>query len=165
MNVYTMTFSLVTSVVLLTACANKPFTLQSLVDEHMNDTNSTEVNKERSQTPSDEELGANPALKRGHGARIAGSSVYNKEKQRGQKGAMQESLDSWLEEEWNPAFEGDANQSAKDEEAKEHFKLQHYVDKSAKYLEKKEEEKKKSGKADEPAHYEKLESMPVIGKP
>jgi len=141
-------------------CSGKPFTLQSYADDYFNDTNAT--GSEDSAALTEEELGANPTLKHGHGARIAGSSTYNKDKERDQKGAMQKSLDSWLENEWEPTFEDDVNQTKLDKEAEDRFTIQHYIDKVDKYMDKKEAEKE--GQPYEPAHYEKMKELPVIGK-
>jgi len=66
-------------------------------------------------------------------------------------GFLQEHLDSWLDEEWNPAV------AEKDKETKEHFKLQDYVDKVSLYV--------KAHPSDENnSNIKKLEKMPVIGK-
>ncbi|MFC2073646.1 hypothetical protein ACFLR3_00195, partial [Campylobacterota bacterium] len=78
------------------------------------------------------------------------------------KGALQKSLDNWFSTEWEPIFKDDENQSIKDKEANKTFKMQHYVDKIAKYMDAKEAEK--AGQPQEPAHYEKMENLPVIGK-
>lgn len=106
-------------------------------------------------------LGCTPADKNSPGAKIAWSSTDKQDEKMQGKGALQQSLDEWMSEKWEPAFEGDVEQVEKDKAANEHFTIQHYVDKSKKYLDKKEEEKE--GKPQEPSHYEKIKSMPVIG--
>lgn len=164
---------------LLTGCSGKSFTLQSYADEYFNDKEpkeevqstqaeetSTQVqdvqNNETAVSSSNiDDSTTNAALKSGPGADIAWSSTYKKNKESKGQGALQKKLDAWTQEEWEPAFEGDENQSIKDEEANEHFNLQHYVDKVGKYMEKKEAEKE--GEPQEPAHYEKISKLPVIG--
>ena len=167
-------------------CSGKPFTLQSYADEYFNDKNSTKEMEgkgstepiETTQTVEEEtktdtssnniavpssnidDETTNAAIKSGPGSDIAWSSTYKKDKEKG-GGALQKSLDEWTQKEWEPAFEGDVNQSNKDQEANEHFTLQHYVDKAGKYMDKKDAEE--AGKPQEPAHYEKMESLPVIG--
>jgi len=98
------------------------------------------------------------------GSTIAPSSVNQRDEHMGGQGAMQTSLNTWTEEEWNPAFEGDEEQTKLDEEATEHFTIQHYIDKYEKYSDTKDEEFKKSGKTKPEANYEKMNKMPVIGK-
>lgn len=161
---------------LLSGCSGKSFTLQSYADEYFNDTNASTKEDPKSDNPENktsvptqsskniDERTTDSALKEGPGAGIAWSSTYKQDKKTKGKGAMQQSLDSWLEEEWNPTFENDAEQAKKEEAAKKHFTLQHYYDKRIKYLESEEEKQKASGKPKEPAHYEKMESLPVIGK-
>ncbi len=161
--------------VLLSGCSGKSFSLQSYADTYINDknTSSSETSatvktdeksiQEATSSNIDDEA-TNTALKKGPGADIAWSSTYKKDKRTERKGAMQESLDRWMEEEWNPTFENDAEQAKKDEDANKHFTLQHYYDKRIKYLESEEEKQKASGKPKEPAHYEKMESLPVIGR-
>jgi hypothetical protein len=159
---------------LLSGCNGKSFTLQSYADEYFNDKNTSSEETPQAVKASDESADqvkrssnindkmTNPALKEGPGADIAWSSTYKKDKKMQGQGAMQKSLDTWSKEEWEPAFAGDVNQSEQDKAANEHFTIQHYVDKAEKYLDKKEEEN--AGKPKEPAHYEKMESLPVIGK-
>jgi len=99
------------------------------------------------------------AIRKGVPSQVAWSSV-DKHKD----GQMQKSLDTWTEEEWNPTFEGDEEQAKKDANASEHFTLQHYMDKRAKYLKSEEERIKASGKPKPEANYEKMDKLPVIGK-
>jgi len=139
------------SLLFLSACSSKPFTLQSYVDENLNDKNTTQIEP-------------NAAIKQGVGAKILPSSTYQAYEKNDGQGQMQKSLDEWTKEEWEPAFEGDEEQAQKDKEANEHFTLQHYYDKSYKYLNIKEEERIKAGLDKEPAHYEKINKLPVIGK-
>jgi hypothetical protein len=159
---------------LLSGCNGKSFTLQSYADEYFNDDNRSSEEAPQTVSVKDEDItesksssniddkSTNSALKEGPGSDIAWSSTYKKNKSTEGKGALQQSLDTWTKEEWEPAFEGDLNQTEKDKAANEHFTIQHYVDKAGKYFDKKEEEN--AGKPKEPAHYEKLESLPVIGK-
>lgn len=170
-----LTFILV-GTVLLSGCSEKSFTLQSYADEYFNDKNTTTKNISQAPARDNESSTAvtsssniddkttNPGLKEGPGADIAWSSTYKQDKKTEGKGAIQQSLDTWLEEEWNPTFENDPEQAKKEEAAKKHFTLQHYYDKRIKYLESEEKKQKASGKPKEPAHYEKMEKMPVIGK-
>jgi len=99
------------------------------------------------------------AIRKGVPSQVAWSST-DKHKD----GQMQRSLDKWTEEEWNPTFEGDEEQVKKDENASQHFTLQHYMDKRAKYLKSEEERIKASGKPKPEANYEKMDKLPVIGK-
>ena len=138
----------------LSGCSSKPFTLQSYADEYIN----SDDTKEKVEEPSQQES-VNSTIKEGPGADVAWSSTYKRDKEG--KGSLQKSLDTWMEEEWEPAFEDNKEQEVKDEQAKESFKLQHYIDKAKIYMDKKEEEN--SGKPQEPSHYEKMKSLPVIG--
>jgi len=159
---------------LLSGCNGKSFTLQSYADEYFNDKNTSSEEAPQASKVDDEPAAqvksssniddktTNSALKEGPGADIAWSSTYKQDKKTGGQGALQQSLDTWTKEEWEPAFEGDVNQSEQDKAANEHFNLQHYFDKVEKYMDKKEEEN--AGKPKEPSHYEKMESLPVIGK-
>lgn len=171
----TIQFTLVLlATTLLSGCNGKSFTLQSYADGYFNDKNTSSKESPQTVTIKDETVDhvktssslddktTNPALKEGPGADIAWSSTYKQDKKTEGKGALQQSLDTWTDEEWEPAFVGDVNQSEQDKAAHEHFTIQHYVDKAGKYLDKKEEEN--AGKPKEPAHYEKMESLPVIGK-
>jgi hypothetical protein len=162
------------SIALLSGCNGKSFTLQSYADEYFNDKNVSSEEASKTVKANDESANqvksssniddttTNPAIKEGPGADIAWSTTYKKDERTEGKGALQQRLDTWTEKEWEPAFEGDVNQSEQDKAANEHFTIQHYVDKAGKYFDKKEE--KNDGKPKEPAHYEKMESLPVIGK-
>ena len=94
-------------------------------------------------------------------------------------GAMQNSLDSWLKEDWMPnntAKSSTAQSSAPKADSsasistdttvvtneKKLFTLQSYADKWKAYHENKE--KMDEGKPKEPSHIETLQNMPVIGK-
>lgn len=138
----------------LSGCSSKPFTLQSYVDEHINNDDTKEIVEEPSQKES-----VTSTIKDGPGADVAWSSTYKRDKEG--KGSLQKSLDTWMEEEWNPVFENNETQKLKDEKAKESFKLQHYIDKAKIYMDKKEADK--AGTLQEPAHYEKIKKLPVIG--
>ena len=104
----------------------------------------------------------NASLKTGAGASIVWSSTYKRDEKTKGQGAAQKSLDTWTKEEWEPKFKGDANQTKADKEANKHFTLQHYVDKIENYMNKKELQE--AGKPKEPANYEKMNKLPVIGK-
>ena len=154
-------------------CSEKSFTLQSYADRYFNDKNSTqEIEAEQKTTESEavqkikestyiDDATTNTALKSGPGAKIAPSSTYQRDEKQGGEGALQKSLDEWTKKEWEPTFKGDEEQAQKDAQANEHFTMQHYVDKIDKYLEAKEANRTEPK---EPAHYEKMESLPVIGK-
>lgn len=113
---------------------------------------------------SKKELQTNASIKTGVSSDIAWSTTTKRDKKMQGQGALQKSLDKWLKEEWNPSFEGNVTESNNDSNASTDFTLQHYYDKSKIYLMKKEEERIKSGEEKEPAHYEKIGSLPVIGK-
>jgi len=171
----TIQFTLVLlATTLLSGCNGKPFTLQSYADDYFSDKNTSNEEVSKAVKVSDEsavqvksssnidDQTANPSLEEGPGADITWSSTYKQDKKMQGQGAMQQSLDTWTKEEWEPVFKDDENQTKAGEAAHEHFTIQHYVDKAGKYLDKKEEEN--AGKPKEPAHYEKIESLPVIGK-
>ena len=113
---------------------------------------------------SKDEPQTNASIKTGVGSDIAYSTTYKRDKKMKGEGTLQKSLDAWLKEEWNPSFEGNETELSNDTNASTGFTLQHYYDKAQIYLKKKEEERVRSGKAKEPAHYEKMNSLPVIGK-
>lgn len=136
---------------LLCGCSGKNITLQDYADTWFNEKGDTKEIKEKREEPK-----KNPA------ADIAWSSTSKADVHNKGQGAMQKSLDAWTKEEWEPAFEGDANQTQRDKEASEHFTLQHYIDKAGTYMDKKEAEN--AGEAKEPSHYDKIKSLPVIGK-
>ncbi len=159
-------FSLLLTGAVFLGCSGKNITLQDYADTWFNETPQTaeadkadkavkgprgELIKKKREEPK-----KNPA------ADIAWSSTSKADVRNKGKGSLQQKLDKWIEEEWDPAFEGDKDQAKKDKAADEHFTLQHYYDKSQKYLgiKKKEDE----NRSKEPAHYEKMEALPVIGK-
>jgi len=152
------------AITLLSGCSGKNITLQDYADKWFNEKEVSENNissndGENSKTvvlEKREKPKKNPA------ADIAWSSTSKADIRNKGEGSLQKSLDTWTKEEWEPAFEGDINQSEQDKAANEHFTLQHYFDKAGKYMDKKERENE--GKPKEPAHYEKMESLPVIGK-
>jgi len=152
--------ALLLSTSLFLGCSGKSFSLQSYADEYFNEANQTTTNKKNENIEVTKE--PNAAIKSGPGSDIAWSSTYKQDKKLQGQGSMQKGLDTWTKEEWEPAFEGDVNQTQKDKEANEHFTLQHYYDKSQKYLDIKEKENE--GKPKEPSHYEKMKSLPVIGE-
>ena len=80
-------------------------------------------------------------------------------------GAMQNALDRWLKEEWEPLTRStpdEQNSSASEKGAATSSGLQKYVDKWKVYHDNKE--KIDASKPKEISNIEKLESMPVIGK-
>jgi hypothetical protein len=107
-------------------------------------------------------LGCTPADKNTPAADVAWSSTNKQDEKAQGKGALQQSLDKWMSEEWDSSFEDDEAQAKEDEAAKEHFTIQHYLDKSKKYLDKKEKEE--AGEPKKKAHYESLNSLPVISR-
>jgi hypothetical protein len=92
-----------------------------------------------------------------------------------EKGAMQNSLDTWLSQDWTPTVEKDENIQKKymdseikktnngkeehvnTEDPKRPFTLQEYADKAGAYMKAHENDPKK------PSHVEKMSKMPVIG--
>lgn len=72
-------------------------------------------------------------------------------------GAMQKSLDTWLEKDWTPTVEKNETIKKVNEDKDRNFTLQEYVDKAGAYL-------KNKPKSDEPSMKEKMDKMPVIGK-
>lgn len=83
-----------------------------------------------------------------------------------EKGFIQNGLDEWLQNEWEPLTSKDSNEtnissnnvSNSSSITKERFKLQDYVDKWNDYQDARKEQPK------EPSHLEKVEEMPVIGQ-
>ena len=72
-------------------------------------------------------------------------------------GAMQNSLDNWLEKEWTPTVEKNEEMKKKNADTSRNFTLQEYVDKAAVYI-------SENNNTYEESHSKKLSSMPVIGK-
>jgi len=154
------TLSLITvSTIFFLGCSGKNITLQDYADKWFNDSNTSTEKKEVTEIKIKQETpNKNPA------ADVAWSSVSKRDVHNKGNGSMQNSLDTWTKEEWDPSFEGDAEQVKKDENASDHFTLQHYMDKRQKYLKKDKEKWEKSGKKKPEANYEKMERLPVIGK-
>lgn len=73
------------------------------------------------------------------------------------KGAMQNSLDNWLEKEWTPTVEKNETIKTKNEDKGRDFKIQEYVEKIEVY-------KKESNSSVEESHLKKINTLPVIGK-
>ena len=147
---------------LFLGCSGKNITLQDYADKWFNEKKIADNNATQTTEQTTAVLEKREEPKKNPAADIAWSSTSKADVHNKGEGAMQKSLDTWLEKEWEPAFKGDANQTKQDKAAAEHFTLQHYVDKAGKYMDKKEAEK--AGKPQEPAHYEKMQSLPVIGK-
>jgi len=163
----TLKFSLALLVTsLFLGCSGKNISLQNYADIWFNDTSDTQheahnTKTDKNNTPTKSERTElkpqkNPA------ADIAWSSTSKGDVHNKGEGSLQKRLDKWTEEEWEPAFQRDKEQAKKDEAANEHFTFQHYYDKSKNYLEKKERENE--GDQQEPSHYEKMQTLPVIGK-
>jgi len=74
-------------------------------------------------------------------------------------GAMQNSLDSWLKDDWTPSVEKDEKIKAKYQDENRDFTLQEYVDKSEAYV----KDKNTTTYNKENSHSERMKSMPVIG--
>jgi hypothetical protein len=83
------------------------------------------------------------------------NSVSSSQKEK--KGAMQESLDNWLNKEWTPIIEKDEVIKEKYSDEKRDFTLQEYVEKSEIYM-------KESNATTKNSHVDKINAMPVIGK-
>ena len=83
------------------------------------------------------------------------NSVTSSHKEK--SGAMQKSLDNWLEEEWTPTVEKDKEVKEKYSDKSRDFTIQEYVDKSTIYI-------KDNNNSYESSHSKKISSMPVIGK-
>ena len=144
---------------LLTAgCSNKQFSLQTYADKYFN--NKTKEDTVLTSPEQSKKIETtNPSLKQGPASDIAWSRTYKNE-----DGALQKGLDQWIKEDWDPSFEGNNTQTAKDANATHSFTLQHYYDKSQVYLKKQEDQRREAGEDKEPAHYEKVNALPVIGK-
>ena len=75
------------------------------------------------------------------------------------KGTLQNSLDSWLKDDWEPTQKETKKESLHvKEDDNSSFKLQNYVDKWKRYSE------KKASKPKKPSHVEMINSLPVIGR-
>ena len=70
---------------------------------------------------------------------------------------MQKALDNWIKDDWTPTVEKDKDIKNKNSDIERDFKLQEYADKIAVYM-------RENNSSKEPSHYEKINSMPVIGK-
>jgi hypothetical protein len=83
------------------------------------------------------------------------NSVSNSQKEK--TGAMQESLNNWLNKEWTPSIEKDEAIKEKYADEKRDFTLQEYVEKSEVYI-------KENNATAKNSHVDKINAMPVIGK-
>ena len=81
-------------------------------------------------------------------------SPSNQEKK---DGAMQKSLDNWLEKVWTPTVQKDEKVKKIDANESRNFTLQEYVDKAVAYSKNKPDSNETSMK-------DKMDKMPVIGK-
>ncbi len=84
------------------------------------------------------------------------NSVTSSTAQKEKDGAMQQSLDKWLNDEWTPIVEKDEIIKEKYKDEKRDFTLQEYVDKSEVYI-------RDTNSSYENSHSQKMKSMPVIG--
>jgi len=159
---------LVSIIFLLGGCSGKNITLQDYADKWFNDKkevpNKTTSTMENTPINNDTKRVKRETPKKNPAADVAWSSVSKRDVHNEGEGSMQKSLDTWTKEEWDPSFEGDAEQAKKDANASKHFTLQHYMDKRQKYLQKDKEKWEKSGKKKPEANYKKMERMPVIGE-
>ncbi len=71
-------------------------------------------------------------------------------------GAMQQSLDNWLNKEWTPTVEKDETIKKINQDKSRNFTLQEYVDKAVVYS-------KEDNSSTEKSHSEEMNSLPVIG--
>ena len=71
-------------------------------------------------------------------------------------GAMQKSLDNWLNKEWTPTVEKDETVKKTNESKGRNFTLQEYVDKAVVFSRENNESKMES-------HKEEMNSLPVVG--
>lgn len=83
------------------------------------------------------------------------NSVSNSTQQK--SGAMQKSLDNWLEKDWTPTIEKDPVIKEKYTDEKRAFTLQEYVEKAEVYS-------KDGNNSVKESNVEKLNTMPAIGK-
>ena len=81
----------------------------------------------------------------------------SKSSQKSEKGSMQNNLDKWLQEEWEPSVKKDTKTQEKYSDKSRDFKLQEYVDKASLYL-------KEHNSTDESSHSQKVQTLPVIWK-
>ncbi|WP_345979445.1 hypothetical protein [Sulfurimonas sp. HSL3-2] len=129
-------FTIVT--LIITGCSGH--TMQDYADKHFNNKEEVKVQKQEYVAPTQ-----NKALN--------SVSPTNQEKK---DGAMQKSLDNWLEKEWTPTVEQNETIKKMNEDKNRNFTLQEYVDKAGAYI-------KNKPKSDEPSMKEKMDTMPVIG--
>ena len=115
-------------------------TMQDYADKHFNNKEELKEQKQEYVSPTQ-----NKALNN--------VSPTNQEKK---DGAMQKSLDTWLEKEWTPTVHKDEEMKKIDENKSRDFTLQEYVDKAGAYI-------KNKPKSDEPSMKEKMDAMPAIG--
>ena len=163
----TLKFSLVLlGTSLFLGCSGKNISLQNYADTWFNETSKiqhkTDNTKAHQSDAAIQSKETELKPQKNPAADIAWSSTSKGDVHNKGEGSLQKRLDKWTEEEWKPAFQGDKEQAKKDEAANEHFTFQHYYDKSKNYLEKKERENE--GEEKEPSHYEKMQTLPVIGK-
>ena len=71
--------------------------------------------------------------------------------------SMQKSLDNWLKEKWTPTIEKNATIHQINQDKQRDFTLQEYVDKIEVYL-------KESNSTTQEPHWQKVNTLPVIGK-
>lgn len=128
-----------TSVTLIiTGCSGH--TMQDYADKHFNNKEEVKAQKQEYVAPTQNKV-------------LNSVSPTNQEKK---DGAMQKSLDTWLEKEWTPTVEQNETIKKMNEDKNRNFTLQEYVDKAGAYI-------KNKPKSDEPSMKEKMDTMPVIG--
>jgi hypothetical protein len=122
---------------ILSGCSGH--TLQDLADKHINSKESTKKEESVSATK-------NEALNK--------VSPINQNRN---DGAMQKSLDNWLQTDWTPTVQKDEKIKKVDANESRNFTLQEYVDKAVAYS-------KNKPASTEPSNVEQMNKMPVIGK-
>ena len=72
-------------------------------------------------------------------------------------GAVQKSLDGWLQTVWTPSVDKNETIKKMDENTSRNFTIQEYVDKAGVYI-------KNKPKSDQPSGVENMSKLPAIGK-
>jgi hypothetical protein len=135
---YLSTLSMFTFVTLtISGCSGH--SLQELADKHLN--NQQESKKEEIVSPTKNEA-------------LTKVSPLNQNRE---DGAMQKSLDSWLDKVWTPTVQKDEKIKNMDQNNSRNFTLQEYVDKAVAYS-------KNTPDSNESSNIEKISKLPVIGK-
>jgi len=164
----TLTFSLLASALFL-GCSGH--TLQELID-------GKKENDSSSEKPSGDHAEAYQVPPSRNSALNAISPSSTADESHQEYRYLQKSTDDWIEKEWEPLTEPpksvtESNITAYDDNHNEEntssidgdsgtFTLQHYVDKTARYIENKK--RRDANKSKSPSHTEKINAMPGIGK-